>query len=98
MKTKVLHFDKTIMHWDEALPLGNGDLGCLIWNSSDKLRFSLDKGGIWDCSKSPENQNNFTYNDIKNLVANKKQKQIQKNMMIVTAIRHQPNCRQAKLF
>lgn len=54
MKTKVLHFDKTIMHWDEALPLGNGDLGCLIWNSSDKLRFSLDKGGIWDCSKSPE--------------------------------------------
>lgn len=78
MKTKVLHFDKTIMHWDEALPLGNGDLGCLIWNSSDKLRFSLDKGGIWDCSKSPENQNNFTYNDIKNLVANKKQKQIQK--------------------
>ena len=78
MKTKVLHFDKTIMHWDEALPLGNGDLGCLIWNSSDKLRFSLDKGGIWDCSNPPENQNNFTYNDIKNLVANKKQKQIQK--------------------
>lgn len=78
MNTKALHFDETIMHWDEALPLGNGDLGCLIWNRSDKLRFSLDKGGIWDCSNPPENQNNFTYNDIKNLVANKKQKQIQK--------------------
>lgn len=78
MNTKALHFDKTIMYWDEALPLGNGDLGCLIWNSSDKLRFSLDKGGIWDCSNPPENQSNFTYNDIKNLVANRKQRQIQK--------------------
>ena len=78
MKNITLHFDKTIKHWDEALPLGNGDLGCLIWNSSDKLRFSLDKGGIWDCSNPPENQNNFTYDDIKNLVANRKQRQIQK--------------------
>ncbi len=48
MYTKSLHFDKTIEKWDEAMPLGNGDIGCLIWNSSDKLRFSLDKGGIWD--------------------------------------------------
>ena len=78
MKNKVLHFDKTIMNWDEALPLGNGDIGCLIWNSSDKLRFSLDKGGIWDCSNPPENQKNFSYDDIKKLVANKKQKQIRK--------------------
>lgn len=78
MKNKALHFDKTIMHWDEALPLGNGDLGCLIWNSSDCMRFSLDKGGLWDCSNPPENQKNFSYDDIKNLVANKKQKQIRK--------------------
>ena len=78
MNTKTLHFDKTITSWDEALPLGNGDLGCLIWNSSDKLRFSLDKGGIWDCSNPPENQDDFSYDNMKNLVANKKQKQIQK--------------------
>lgn len=78
MDTKSLHFDKTIKNWDEALPLGNGDLGCLIWNSADKLRFSLDKGGIWDCSNPPEDGENFTYADIKNLVANKKQKKIQK--------------------
>lgn len=78
MNTKALHFDKTIGKWDEALPLGNGDIGCLIWNSSDKLRFSLDKGGIWDCSSPPENQDNFTYENIKKLVADKKQKQVKK--------------------
>ena len=78
MNTKSLHFDKTINKWDEALPLGNGDIGCLIWNSSNKLRFSLDKGGIWDCSNPPENQKDFTYENIKYLVAHKKQKQLKR--------------------
>lgn len=78
MNTKELYFDKTIEQWDEALPLGNGDIGCLIWNHSDKLRFSLDKGGIWDCSNPPEDQDNFTYDNIKQLVAEKNQKKLQK--------------------
>lgn len=78
MLNKALHFDKTIMNWDEALPLGNGDIGCLIWNSSDKLRFSLDKGGIWDCSNPPESQNNFTYADILDCVKRGKQGKLYK--------------------
>ena len=69
MDTKRLHFDETIEFWDDGLPLGNGDMGCLIWNSPDKLRFSLDKGGIWDCSDSPENQEGFTWANLKKLVA-----------------------------
>lgn len=72
MNTKTLHFDKTINCWDEALPLGNGDIGCLLWNSADKLRFSLDKGGIWDCSNPPENQKDFTYENMKYLAEHKK--------------------------
>lgn len=77
MNTKSLHFNKTITKWDDALPLGNGDIGCLIWNKANKLRFTLDKGGIWDCSDPPENQENFTYDDIKNLVEEKNQKTLQ---------------------
>ncbi len=38
MIDKTLHFDSTIENWDEALPLGNGDIGCLIWNRSNSLR------------------------------------------------------------
>ncbi len=78
MDTKALHFDNTIHKWDEALPLGNGDIGCLIWDSSDKLRFSIDKGGIWDCSNPPEQQKNFTYADMQHLVAHKKQRRLWK--------------------
>lgn len=78
MDTKSLHFDSTITAWDEALPLGNGDIGCLVWNGSDCLRFSLDKGGIWDCSNPPESQKNFTYADMMDSVKRNKQGKIYK--------------------
>lgn len=78
MNNYKLEFDKTIMVWDEGLPLGNGDLGCLIWNKSNHLRFSIDKSGIWDCSDSPERQEDFSYENIKQLVAQGKQRALAK--------------------
>ena len=44
-------FDKSILRWDEAVPLGNGKTGCLIWGNGDRLRFSLDRTDIWDRRK-----------------------------------------------
>lgn len=37
-----------ITRWDEAIPLGNGKMGCLIWGSPACLRFSLDRVDVWD--------------------------------------------------
>lgn len=34
--------------WDEAIPLGNGMLGALVWQKGDRLRFSLDRADLWD--------------------------------------------------
>lgn len=34
--------------WDEALPLGNGMLGALVWEKEGTLRFSLDRADLWD--------------------------------------------------
>ncbi len=57
-----LHFKKPISSWDEALPLGNGLLGCLIWGKSNALRFSLDRGDIWDRRISQKiKSSDFTY-------------------------------------
>lgn len=78
MDTKKLHFDETIEYWDDGLPLGNGDVGCLIWNTPDKLRFSLDKAGIWDCSGSPEEQEGFTWANLKKLVAEGNQREVER--------------------
>lgn len=43
-----LRFTKPATSWDEAIPLGNGMLGALVWKSGDKLRLSLDRADLWD--------------------------------------------------
>lgn len=43
-----LIFEGNITRWDEALPLGNGLTGALIWGGPEDLRFSLDRTDIWD--------------------------------------------------
>ena len=34
--------------WDEAVPLGNGLMGGLLWGGDSTLKLSLDRGDLWD--------------------------------------------------
>jgi len=43
-----LQFSSLALTWDEAIPLGNGELGALVWQKNDHLRFSLDRSDLWD--------------------------------------------------
>ncbi len=43
-----LQFGQLAAVWDEAIPLGNGTVGALIWQKDNQLRFSLDRVDIWD--------------------------------------------------
>lgn len=43
-----LRLSAPIRTWDEALPLGNGLLGGLLWGEGSTLRLSLDRGDLWD--------------------------------------------------
>ena len=43
-----LKFHHLAATWDEAIPLGNGALGALVWQKGDNLRISLDKSDLWD--------------------------------------------------
>jgi len=43
-----LRFSTLAQTWDEAIPLGNGELGALIWQKCGDLRFSLDRSDLWD--------------------------------------------------
>jgi len=49
-----LHFDSLAKRWDEAMPLGNGWLGALIWQKDNKVRISLDRVDLWDDRLMPE--------------------------------------------
>ncbi|MGJ1226355.1 glycosyl hydrolase family 95 catalytic domain-containing protein [Sphingobacterium siyangense] len=64
-----LHFDQLASRWDEAIPLGNGQLGALIWKKDNTIRFSLDRADLWDERKAfaIENHNfNWVQQQIKN--------------------------------
>lgn len=43
-----MHFDTLASRWDEAIPLGNGMVGALVWQKAGHLRLSLDRADLWD--------------------------------------------------
>ncbi|HSH15447.1 MAG TPA: glycoside hydrolase N-terminal domain-containing protein, partial [Verrucomicrobiae bacterium] len=51
-----LRFTNAVEVWDEALPLGNGILGALVWGDGKPLRISLDRTDLWDLTPVPEYQ------------------------------------------
>lgn len=50
----LIDYDTPAMVWDEALPLGNGTLGALVWGDGKPLRISLDRTDLWDLRPVPE--------------------------------------------
>jgi hypothetical protein len=49
-----LRFKTPVTVRDEALPLGNGTLGALLWGEGRPLRISLDRADLWDLRLVPE--------------------------------------------
>ncbi|HBO45283.1 MAG TPA: hypothetical protein DD670_15420 [Planctomycetaceae bacterium] len=47
-KTSNLRLAAPIERWDEAIPLGNGLTGGLLWGGERQLKLSLDRGDLWD--------------------------------------------------
>jgi len=43
-----LRLDAPLSSWEDAIPLGNGLMGALVWGEGKQLRFSLDRGDLWD--------------------------------------------------
>jgi alpha-L-fucosidase 2 len=61
-----------IRTWDEAVPLGNGTMGLLMWGEGSTLRLSLDRGDLWDERPSPQHlavKDRFTWKAMQEIVA-----------------------------
>lgn len=43
-----LAFDGLAVSWDEGMPLGNAEVGSLVWGKDSVLRMSLDRIDLWD--------------------------------------------------
>jgi len=64
-----------IKTWDEAIPLGNGAMGVLLWGDQTALKLSLDRGDLWDERPSKAFQavrSRFNYATMRRLVAENK--------------------------
>jgi len=63
-----------INSWDEAIPLGNGLMGGLLWGENNTLRLSLDRGDLWDerTNGEPEWWKKYTYHIGVDLINQKK--------------------------
>ncbi len=73
-----LQFNTLPSHWDEALPLGNGMIGELIWQKDGKIRFSLDRADLWDERPMKDlHRNEFSYKWVQEQVAKKDYKPVQ---------------------
>ena len=45
--TNAIKFDSPAQRWEEALPLGNGRLGAMIFGSPDREKIQLNEDSIW---------------------------------------------------
>ncbi|MDF2192033.1 glycoside hydrolase family 95-like protein [Paraflavitalea sp. CAU 1676] len=72
-----LKFDHLAARWDEAMPLGNGMLGALVWQKDGQLRLSLDRADLWDERKAMDiSKLNFKW--VEEQVIKKDYKPVQK--------------------
>jgi alpha-L-fucosidase 2 len=64
-----LFFDQPIHRWDEAIPLGNGLMGALIWGDGNPLKISLDRVYLWDKTRHPNlDHPDYTFDHLLDLV------------------------------
>jgi alpha-L-fucosidase 2 len=72
-----LRINGPIARWDEALPLGNGLLGALLWGENNVVRISLDRGDLWDL-RTPDvlKRPDWTYATMQRLKATADQRQM----------------------
>ena len=51
--SNTLWYKSPAREWEEALPLGNGRLGAMVWGGIEREKISLNEETIWAATKSP---------------------------------------------
>ncbi len=73
-RRSTLRLDAPIATWDEAIPLGNGLLGGLVWGGDTHINISLDRADLWDLRPAARyGTDGFRWSDVQRLVAEKKE-------------------------
>ncbi len=57
--------------WEEGIPLGNGDMGALVWGDGGPLRITLDKYDVWETRSKWPTDPRYNYKGMRELIAAK---------------------------
>ena len=58
--------------WEQGLPLGNGDLGVMVWGSGNPLMFTLGKTDWWETRHWTPDPEHFKWRNFRRLIESKK--------------------------
>ena len=50
---RLFEIEAPVDRWVDAIPLGNGQAGALLWGSGDELRVTLDRADYWHVRRNP---------------------------------------------
>ena len=76
----------SIINWDEAIPLGNGKLGALIYGNG-QLRLSLDRTDLWDNRQHPfTKEEGFNFQNLVRLVRSGSEEDWKESQRLVESI------------
>ena len=64
-------YKRAPLQWRHGFPLGNGELGVMVWGDGEPLAFTLDKADLWDlrCNTDYMAHPEFGYAGLQRLVA-----------------------------
>ncbi len=71
----ILYFDKPAKIWEEALPIGNGHLGAMIFGGTDSLKLQINEISLWNGGPYPEADKVDAYKhlpELRGLINNKR--------------------------
>lgn len=70
----ILWLDKPAKEWEEALPIGNGRLGAMVFSGTKKLRLQMNEITLWNGDKYPDADKKEAYKylpELRELINNK---------------------------
>ncbi len=67
LKKYDISYNHSVENWDEAVPLGNGKLGTLVYGNGSPLKISVDRVDLWDERPHPHTlEKGFTFKNLVN--------------------------------
>jgi len=68
-----LVYERAPAEWLDGIPLGNGDMGVVIWGNGAPLTLTLDKCDVWETRYPDPHDPRYNYETLRKLIEEKRE-------------------------